>query len=142
MKANIYAVLADGGLIQCWAMHPQHPTLKALEASGKEIVQLCPCVDREPVATVFFTERGEVSFTGIYDRALRALRQVERSHLGVLSAALDLFVRPPVPHDVATLLARAESFISGFEDDPSQAGVNDLLADLRKAMAGQEGGNV
>lgn len=33
------------------------------------------------------------------------------------------------------LLQRAENFIAGFEDDEMQEGVNDLLADIRKAIA-------
>lgn len=33
------------------------------------------------------------------------------------------------------LLERAESFIAGFEDDPDQEGVPQLLEDLRSAIA-------
>jgi hypothetical protein len=38
---------------------------------------------------------------------------------------------------VIPLLARAESFIAGFEDDETQAGVPALLRDLRAAVAGE-----
>ncbi len=37
-------------------------------------------------------------------------------------------------HSVPELLARAEDFVSGFEDDDEQEGVSQLLADLRLAI--------
>lgn len=36
--------------------------------------------------------------------------------------------------DRLDILARAESFIAGFEDDETQEGIDDLLADLRAAI--------
>jgi hypothetical protein len=36
-------------------------------------------------------------------------------------------------------LDRAESFISGFEDDESQDGIDELLADIRAAIAKAKG---
>lgn len=38
-------------------------------------------------------------------------------------------------------LRKAESFISGFEDDELQKGISDLLAGIRAAIAKAEGGN-
>lgn len=46
--------------------------------------------------------------------------------------------RPASPPSVADVLARAESFIAGFEDDEGQEGIPELLRDLRAAQ-GKEG---
>lgn len=46
-------------------------------------------------------------------------------------------VLPTVAPDLVALLARAESFISGFEGDELQTGIDDLLAELRAAMPRQ-----
>jgi len=37
--------------------------------------------------------------------------------------------------NVRALLERCEAFISGFEDDPDQDGIPELLADLRAELA-------
>ena len=45
---------------------------------------------------------------------------------------------PASPPSVADVLARAESFIAGFEDDKGQEGIPELLRDIRAAQ-GKEG---
>lgn len=37
-------------------------------------------------------------------------------------------------HTLLSTLKKAESFIAGFEDDPLQEGMSELLADLRAAI--------
>lgn len=46
------------------------------------------------------------------------------------------FEEPPA-EPAKTILQRAESFISGFQDDEMQEGIAELLADLREAIAGE-----
>lgn len=46
--------------------------------------------------------------------------------------------RPASPPSVADVLARAEAFVAGFEDDDMQEGIPELLRDLRAAQ-GKEG---
>lgn len=41
---------------------------------------------------------------------------------------------PKIPRSATGLLKRCEAFISGFEDDDTQEGVLELLADLRKTL--------
>lgn len=45
---------------------------------------------------------------------------------------------PASPASVADVLARAEAFVAGFEDDDTQEGIPELLRDLRAAQ-GKEG---
>ena len=41
--------------------------------------------------------------------------------------------------DLLAALERAEGFISGFEDDDTQAGVTEMLAAIRAALANAKG---
>lgn len=51
----------------------------------------------QPVATAFFTEKGEVAFTGIYDRTLKALEAVKTTRMGISSGSIDLYAAPQPP---------------------------------------------
>lgn len=48
----------------------------------------------QPVATAFFTEKGEVAYTGIYDRTLKALESVKTTRMGISAGSIDLYHRP------------------------------------------------
>jgi len=54
------------------------------------------------------------------------------AELQVLDLYLDQLVRDA---GLRSALTRAERFIAGFEDDPGQAGVPELLAEIRAALA-------
>ncbi|MDY0071847.1 MAG: hypothetical protein RBR77_04275 [Thauera sp.] len=75
---------------------PEHATLN-----------LQPSSSLQPVATAFFTEQGEVAYTGIYDRTLKALEAVKTTRLGISSGSIDLYAAPqpaePVKIDVDDL---------------------------------------
>lgn len=42
-------------------------------------LNLQPSSSMQPVATAFFTEKGEVAFTGLFDRTLKALEALTSS---------------------------------------------------------------
>lgn len=48
--------------------------------------------------------------------------------------AIDAWNRGSDPFSARPLLVRCESFIAGFEDDPDQEGIPQLLADLRARL--------
>lgn len=54
-------------------------------------------VNLQPVAAAFFTEKGEVAYTGIYDRTLRALEAVKTTRMGISAGSIDLYTRIPAP---------------------------------------------
>ncbi|MGY6273500.1 hypothetical protein ACXIUT_27850 [Achromobacter denitrificans] len=51
----------------------------------------------QPLATAFFTEKGEVAYTGIYDRTLKALEAVKTTRMGISAGSIDLYARPHAP---------------------------------------------
>src|SRR5690606_32936986 len=65
-------------------------------------LNLQPSSSLQPVATAFFTEQGEVAYTGIYDRTLKALEAVKTTRMGISSGSIDLYAAPqaaePVKH--------------------------------------------
>lgn len=67
-----YAVFAENGNIRCFSAHRDHPSLKALEADGCEVVRLIQ--QGEPIA-VAAMENDHYVITGIEDRCLKALQQ-------------------------------------------------------------------
>ncbi|WP_459694265.1 hypothetical protein, partial [Achromobacter xylosoxidans] len=50
-----------------------------------------PVYSMQPVATAFFTEKGEVAYTGIFDRTLKALESVKTTRMGISSGSIDLY---------------------------------------------------
>jgi hypothetical protein len=67
-----FAVFADNGNIRCFSSRRDHPSLKALEAEGCEVVTLTQ--QGEPIA-VAAMENDHYVITGIEDRCLKALQQ-------------------------------------------------------------------
>ncbi|MBO1012291.1 hypothetical protein IPU70_01925 [Achromobacter sp. SD115] len=58
---------------------------------------LPPTCILHPVATAFFTEKGEVAYTGIYDRTLKALEAVKTTRMGISAGSIDLYIKAPAP---------------------------------------------
>lgn len=54
-------------------------------------LNLQPSSSMQPVATAFFTEKGEVAFTGLFDRTLKALESVKTTRMGISSGSIDLY---------------------------------------------------
>lgn len=48
----------------------------------------------QPVATAFFTEKGEVAYTGLFDRTLKALEAVKTTRMGISAGSIDLYAAP------------------------------------------------
>ena len=57
-------------------------------------LNLQPSSSMQPVATAFFTEKGEVAFTGLFDRTLKALEAVKTTRMGISSGSIDLYAAP------------------------------------------------
>jgi len=60
----------------------------------------------------------------------------ERRVMGVDDANGDEVYADDSPH-LGDLLERVDRFLTGFEDDGMQEGINELIADVRKAKAAQ-----
>jgi colicin import membrane protein len=71
-------------------------------------------------------------------------RQHAEAHHAAMCAAMTepAAKRPREEVTVENVLIRAEAFIAGFEDDDTQAGVKELLADLRELIAVYAGDEV
>lgn len=63
-------------------------------------LNLQPSSSMQPVATAFFTEQGEVAYTGIYDRTLKALEAVKTTRMGISSGSIDLYAAPQAAESV------------------------------------------
>ena len=57
-------------------------------------LNLQPSSSMQPVATAFFTEKGEVAFTSLFDRTLKALEAVKTTRMGISSGSIDLYAAP------------------------------------------------
>lgn len=103
---------------------------------------LQPSSALQPVATAFFTEQGEVAFTGLFDRTLKALEAVKTTRMGISSGSIDLYAAPQaaapvkVPSDDA--LADALNNLEHDNYEQSYRGYKNRQADIaliRTALA-------
>lgn len=98
----------------------------AIAAQPAESAEHATCnlqlATQEPVACAFFTEKGEVAYTGIYDRTLKALERVKTTRMGISAGSIDLYAAP-----VAALAPAADA--------------DALLDALRQIAEWPDGGN-
>jgi hypothetical protein len=83
------------------------------------------------VWTVWQARRHARGAGETFRQAATALREASEMHRQASLAWREIQVLVVKRHE---LLARAEKFIAGFEDDREQEGVPELLADLREAL--------
>lgn len=78
---------------------PGTPPASAQDDAKDELAtfSLPPTCSLQPVATAFFTEKGEVAYTGIYDRTLKALNAVKTTRMGISAGSIDLYTKAPAP---------------------------------------------
>lgn len=97
-------------------------------------LNLQPSSSMQPVATAFFTEKGEVAFTGLFDRTLKALEAVKTTRMGISSGSIDLYAAPqPAERDPTLPYEQAlseliDKIIPGLDS-------GDILADAQTASA-------
>ena len=70
------------------------PAPQAAVSVEHATLNLQPSSSMQPVATAFFTEQGEVAYTGIYDRTLKALEAVKTTRMGISCGSIDLYAHP------------------------------------------------
>lgn len=76
----------------------------------------------QPIATAFFTEKGEVAYTGLFDRTLKALDAVKTTRMGISAGSIDLYAAPvaaqaPAANADARDAARYRWLRKGESDD-------------------------
>lgn len=116
-------------------------------------LDLQPSSSMQPIATAFFTEKGEVAFTGLFDRTLKALKAIKKTRMGISSGSIDLYpapvaAQPSVPRDaterfmadVAAELVRARTKFPG--DRIMTIALAEEFGELAKAMLDEPGTNV